>query len=129
MKKYTILFLIVFLTAGIAANAQNNKGKSNDIGRILLNGYVSDQAESIPSIAKKMLKNKMNQIATKNGMGGSSLNPRFIITPNISVLTKDITPTAPPMIAITLDVTLYVGDGIEGTLFAWTRSPVLCRRR
>ena len=83
MKTHTILFLVVFLIIGIAANAQNKKGKSDELGRIVLNGYVSDQAESIPSIAKKMLKNKMNQIATKNGMGGSSLNPRFIIMPNI----------------------------------------------
>ncbi len=49
---------------------------------------------------------------------GAAKNQRFIITANVSVLTKDITPTAPPMHALTLDVTIYVGDGREGTKFS-----------
>jgi hypothetical protein len=65
-----------------------------------------------------MLANKLSQIVTQNGMGGSASNQRFIITANINVMSKDITPTAPPMQAFTLDVTLYIGDGIDGTKFA-----------
>ncbi len=67
-----------------------------------------------------MLNNKLSQIASKNGMGGIAFNPRFIITPNITVLTKDLTPTAPPMTAFTLEITFYIGDGIDGKLFANT---------
>ena len=48
------------------------------------------------------------------------MHSRFIITANVNVLTKDITPTAPPMQAYTLEVTLYIGDGIEGTAFSST---------
>ncbi|MCH2023181.1 MAG: hypothetical protein MK207_11950 [Saprospiraceae bacterium] len=114
---YTIL---VFALITNQLLAQNKAGKSDDLGRIVLNSFVSDQIENLPSSAKNLLNNKMSQIATKNGVGGSKLNPRFIITPNISVLTKDITPTAPPMHALTLDVTIYIGDGIEGTKFAST---------
>ena len=51
-------------------------------------------------------------------MGGSALNQRFIITSNVQILSKDLTPTSPPMHAYNLEVTFYIGDGVEGTLFA-----------
>jgi len=126
MKIYfriVLLILIVGLTNN-RVNAQNKKGKADDFGRIVLNSYVAPQVEGIPSSAKRMLNNKLSQIASKNGMGGSVLNPRFIITPNITVLTKDLTATAPPMTALTLEITFYIGDGLEGTLFANTSMEV-----
>jgi hypothetical protein len=116
----SIFALLVLTLVSNQLFAQNKAGKSDDLGRIVLNSFVSDQVENLPSSAKNLLKNKMSQIATKNGVGGSKLNPQFIITPNISVLSKDITTSAPPMIALTLDVTIYIGDGIEGTKFAST---------
>jgi hypothetical protein len=73
--------------------------------------------KSNDTIVQNNLTNKLSQIASANGMGGSA-NSRFIITANVSVLTKDITPTAPPMHAYTIEVTLFIGDGIEGTLFS-----------
>jgi len=90
---------------------------SKDAARIAMTAYVPQQIEHMPSSARKMLANKLGQVVTKNGIGGGSLNPRFIIAPNITVLTKDLTATAPPMTAMTLEVTLYIGDGIDGTLF------------
>jgi len=112
---FSVLF-VGFIFSNV--NAQNKKGKSDDLGRIVLNSYIAPQAEAIPSHAKRMLLNKLSQITSVHGMGGSSLNPRFILTPNITVLTKDITPTAPPMHALTLEVTFYIGDGLDGKLFA-----------
>jgi hypothetical protein len=53
-------------------------------------------------------------------MGASELMPRFIITANVVVQSKDITATAPPMTALTVDFTLYIGDGIEGKVYAST---------
>ena len=98
--------------------AQNDKGKSDDLARIALNAYIPDQVEGLTPGARNSLETKLSQIATANGMGGSALNPRFIITANVVVLTKDITATAPPMQAYTLEITLYIGDGIDGTKFA-----------
>jgi len=118
MKKITIL--TVFFLLNIVLFAQNNQGKSDDAGRIALASVVSDQIDGLTPSAQSNLQNKLNQIATKSGMGGSSLSQRFIITANVVVLTKDITATAPPMQAYTLDVTLYIGDGIEGKLFSST---------
>lgn len=119
LKTFAIVGLLAFSSfASINSTAQNKAGKVDDLGRIALNAYVSPQVEGLPSSAKRMLKNKMNQIATKSGMGGSVFSTRFIITPNITVLTKDLTATAPPMTALTLEVTLYIGDGFDGTKFA-----------
>ncbi len=113
-----LIIISIALMSYIDINAQNTAGKADDMGRIALAAYVPQQIENMPVSARSMLSNKLSQIATQSGMGGSSLNQRFIITANITVLTKDITETAPPMTALTLDVTLYIGDGIEGTKFA-----------
>jgi hypothetical protein len=112
-----IIIALMLFTFVSAAFAQNNKGKIDDMGRIALNAYLPEDSK-VPSSARSVLENKLTQIATTSGMGGSALNPRFIITANVVELTKDITATAPPMQAYTLDVTLVVGDGIEGKKYA-----------
>ncbi|RLD86178.1 MAG: hypothetical protein DRJ07_01445 [Bacteroidetes bacterium] len=116
MKTFVTIFLFIILS--ICSNAQNEISKTDDFGRIILNDYVSEQIEGLPPSAKRTLSNKLSQIVSKNGMGGSALIPRFIITPNIVVLTKDLLATAPPMTALTLEITFYIGDGIDGTLFS-----------
>jgi len=118
MKK--IILILGFFLFDFVLFAQKNQGETNDVGRIALTSVISDQIEGLTPSAKSNLQNKLNQIVIKGGMGGSSVNNRFIITANVVVLTKDITATAPPMQAYTLDVSLYIGDGIEGTLFSST---------
>ncbi|MFZ4798399.1 MAG: hypothetical protein ACOYMA_12960 [Bacteroidia bacterium] len=118
MKKTKFYLLIIIALSFGLVQGQNMAGKTDDIGRIVLAAYVPPQIENMPDIAKNMLFNKLSQIATQAGMGGRANNERFIITANIILLTKDITSTAPPMYAYTLNITLYVGDGIEGTKFA-----------
>lgn len=85
---------------------------------ISLAAYVPYQTERVPASAKKMLLNRLTQIITKNGIANNPYNSRFVMVPNVSVLSKDITPTAPPKTALNLNVTLYIGDGVSGTLFA-----------
>ena len=65
-----------------------------------------------------VLENKLNQIKTKNGIGGSSINKQFIITANVIELTKDISATTPAIYSYGLEITFYIGDGISGTKFA-----------
>ena len=113
MKKLILLFFIVFQFNG------NAQVKLDDFGRIILNTYLPDN-NSIPAEAKKALETKLSQITTNNGMGGSSVNPRFIITAVLNVTTKDIVPGPPQMIAQNIDVTLFVGDVITNTAFSNT---------
>lgn len=117
MKKITIvyIFLCLFLVKGIS---QNNETKADDYQRIIINSYVPDQIEGISGSVKNILNSKMDQIITRHGLGAAGFKSQFIITPNVVVLTKDITPTAPPMIAMTLETTFIIGDGYNGTKFS-----------
>lgn len=116
MKKIFFFCCIILSLQGLT---QNSAGSLDDIGRIALEAFVPDQIEGMPTPAKANLQNKLKQIAAKNGMAGG-MNSRFIISANVVVLTKDVTPTAPPMQAYTLEVTLYIGDGFEGKAFSST---------
>lgn len=112
------IFLTILIVLGSSTYAQNATGKSDDVARITLASFVPQQIDKMPEAARSMLANKLSQIVTQGGMSGSANNQRFILTANITVMSKDITPTAPPMQAFTLDISLYIGDGIEGTKFA-----------
>ncbi|MHC1779131.1 MAG: hypothetical protein AB9922_02710 [Bacteroidales bacterium] len=116
MKK--ILTLLLLVLAVYSAQAQNTLGKTDDIGRIALAVMVPDMAENVPVSARQLLENKMMQIATINGLGAGGMDPRFCIVPMVNILTKDVTPTAPPMIAMNMEITFYIVDAIGQTIFA-----------
>ena len=85
---------------------------------ITITPQVSDQA--IPQATKNLLINKMKQICTKNGMSGEGENPFFVMDVSIDVLTKDITPSAPPMHALTLSVNFEIKDNMSGNVYSQT---------
>ena len=114
MKKNFLLFLIILTSLQSKAQVV-----LDDFGRIILNAYLPNNI-SIPSEAKNMLLSKLNQIASNNGMAGSVINPRFIITANVSIGTKDIIAGPPQMIAQNMDLTLFVGDAVTNTIFSNT---------
>ena len=113
----TAITLLVFLPNILA---QNTTGKTDDFGRIVLSVYIPQQEEGIKEAARNVLANKINQIITKYGFGGEAYNERFIITSNIVVLSKDLTSTAPAMTSLTLDISLFIGDGVDGLKFSST---------
>lgn len=123
MKKYIIgIFLALLFSYAISSYAQNNLSKTDDVGRIVLSPYVVSNA-NIPSYAISVLNNKLTQIVAKQGMAGNSIDKRFIITANLSEISKDFTATTPPMIALTLAPTIYIGDAITGDLFSSSELP------
>jgi len=114
MKLIKIL-IVSLLFAGITTQAQNKLGKSDDVGRIAICPVVGNIPD-MPASAEKMLLNKMGQIASKNGI--ASYGNRFIMYPHVTIMSQDITPTAPPMHSYTLDVTLYIADNHTRSIFA-----------
>lgn len=117
MKRLTLFALSLIALTGVWAQQEAKVERMDDRQRIALTAVVLD--DQIPAAAAKQLVNKMSQIATKSGCSATS-NSRFIITCTADVLTKDITPTAPPMHAYTLNLTFFIGDGVEGRLFSST---------
>ena len=112
------IFLTILIIIGFSTYAQNISEKNDDVAKIPIAVFIPQQIDQMPEAARSILTNKLSQIVTQNGMGDSAHNQRFILTANINVLSKDITPTAPPMQAFTLDINLYIGDGIDGIKFA-----------
>lgn len=111
----------LFIALGLALCMGSTFAQSTtktDYTKMELSAWVPDQMDSMPAAAKKNLESKLQQIIIQNGMASSPGSSRFIITADVSVLTKDITPSAPPMKAYTLNVVLYIGDGIEGKSFS-----------
>jgi len=114
MKK--IISVLIFTVVAISSNAQV---MLDDFGRIVLNTYLPDNI-AIPSEANTLLITKLNQITSNNGMGGSAINPRFIITASVNIGTKDIIAGPPQMIAQNMDVTFFVADALTNTVFSNT---------
>ena len=114
MKYLKILLAVVLLSYSTVTMAQY----MSDTERLPLTVWIPDDVESIPPAAVSVLQNKLIQIATQNGITGSVDVMRFIFTANIEVITKDITPTAPAMHAYTMNVNMYIGDGIDGKAFS-----------
>lgn len=118
MKK--LMFLMVLgLMGTLAVTAQNSQGKTDDLGRVAIAAVVPDQAEGIPSSAAQMLQSKMQQIAVQNGLGGGT-STRFYMVPMVNVLSKEITPSAPPMQALNLEFVFFIVDASTQTIFSQT---------
>ncbi len=114
MKKILLLFLAIMGTLHV--QSQNDEGVLDDYERISLTPFISYDS-GFESATKKMVTSKLQRLITQEGMGAEGSDQRFIITSNISELSKDILATAPPMHALTLEVNFYIGDGKEGMLY------------
>ncbi len=110
MKK---LVFILFLSVGLL----KGQVKLDDFGRISLNPYLSENS-GLPAESQKLLLNKLNQIVVNNGISGSQVNPRFVITAEINIGTKDIIAGPPQMIAQNMDVTIFIGDAMKNSKFS-----------
>jgi len=118
MKRNCIFICVrLFVLLCTVCIAQRSFGDSGDASKIFLSVYIPDQVDKMPDAGINILENKLNQIITNNGIAGG-VNSRFIITANVVMLTKDITPTSPPMQAYTLEITLYIGDAVDGIKFS-----------
>lgn len=117
MKK--IIFLLWCLTP-LFINAQNDLGEADDLERIALNAIVPDQVADIPDHARSLLESKLTQVITAYGMAGEGVSPRFLVTAKMEVMTKDITPTVPPMETYTFEVYLYLVDFIDRNILSTT---------
>ena len=115
MKRITIICAVLLMN--LVAFSQNKAGKLDDAGRIAINAFVPQMGEIGPDAAKT-LQGRLDRIVTKSGIGGSSLNQRFILTSNIVELSADVSPTSPPVYSYELEFNFIIGDILEGTKFA-----------
>lgn len=111
--KHIFIYLAVVFAFSATAMAQSAK----DIGLICLNPYIPE-TEALGQRATSMLTSKLQQIATANGMSGAGFDNRFIITAHVQKLKSSQTQTFPLKNAVQISVGIYVGDGLDGTLYS-----------
>lgn len=115
MRHVQFILLLVAFAFCTQARAQTELG---DYGKLVLNTFVPDQVDEISADVKSMLQSKLNQIVAAKGIGGVTINPRFVILVKVNVLTKDIIAGPPTMIAQNLELNFYVADATENTIFS-----------
>jgi len=111
-----IIFFFILVGFGNTSSAQI----SADDDRIVIIPYLPEQVFDLSSTVSTNLYTKMASAITKSGMSGEGLHNRFIMSAVLNVLQKDVTATAPPMHVIDFELSLYIGDGVDGVLFAST---------
>ena len=101
------------------AQTKNEEGSYilRDTLNIKLTPFVPE-LEGVGQMGSQLLKDRLNSAITKIGFGGEGSNPRFIIGPSISILTSDVTSTAPTKYANTYEINFMVVDVISETIFA-----------
>ena len=113
--QYSLLFIAISFCSQVFAQSE-----LNDYSKLVINTYVPDQADEISSDVKSLLQNKLTQITTSKGIGGASINPRFVLLVKVNVLSKDIIAGPPNMFVHNLELNFYIADATENTIFSNT---------
>lgn len=112
MKKI-ILSLALLLASHISMSAQ-----SDCIIPMMV--LVPEQAEAIPATAQNTLESKLRQMVTQNGMEGGAKFSNFCIVVNASEGSKEVLSGTRPLVALTVDLELFIGNNYTGEKFAST---------
>lgn len=99
------------------ASGANAKFQSNDTLDLKLTPFIPDYPD-LGEAGKQLLASRLNQAVSNYAFGGDGGNPRFIIGPNINLLSKNVTATSPTKYANTYEVTLLSLDVVSETTFA-----------
>ncbi|WP_319591083.1 hypothetical protein [uncultured Draconibacterium sp.] len=126
MKNYFIYISIIFsqIFIGFGASAQNDLGEIDDLERIALSVIVPYQVEGIPDHAQSLLESRLMKAVTNKGIGSDPYSSPFAITAKMEIVTKDITPSVPPMQAYTFEIYFYMVDNIDQIVLSSTSVPV-----
>jgi hypothetical protein len=79
--------------------------------------FIPDYPD-LGSSGKQLLSARLNAAVAKIGFGGDGANPRFILGPDINLLSKNLTGTAPAKYANAYEVTLMTCDVVNQTIFS-----------
>ena len=108
-----ILFLIVVLICSVTA-------KSQDDCIIPMMVLVPEQVDTLAPMAQNKLESKLRQIVTQNGMDGGAGFANFSIIANLVEDSKEVLSGLRPLVTITTDLELFVGNNYTGEKFAST---------
>lgn len=81
---------------------------------------VPQQVDTLAPMAQTKLESRMRQIVTMNGMEGSASFSNFCIVANLTEGSKEVTNGLRPLVTITSELELFVGNNYTGEKFAST---------
>lgn len=81
---------------------------------------VPQHVDSLAPMAQNKLETKMRQMVTMNGMEGGATFSNFCIVANLVEGSKEVTSGLRPLVTVTSDLELYVGNNYTGEKFAST---------
>lgn len=106
----------LFITLLWAVAALAATGQTARFGCLTITPYV-DPATGFDDATSRLLQTKLAYaVSLANASGG--FDKRFVITPKADVVQQTTTATIPQKVVLRVLLTVYVGDGIDGTLFA-----------
>ncbi|NDV78750.1 hypothetical protein [Dysgonomonas sp. 511] len=91
----------------------------DDFGKITLQNQISSSS-SLSKEAISLIETKMKEIVANNGIASTDVNPRFVITTTVNVLSKDIVAGPPQMVSQNFDITFSIDDMVEQKIFSTT---------
>lgn len=94
------------------------KGQSECIIPMMV--LVPQQVDTLAPMAQSKLEAKMRQIVTKNGMEGGVSFSNFCLVANMTEGSKEVTSGLRPLVTITSDLELFIGNNYTGEKFAST---------
>jgi len=115
IRNLSILIFVIFFNY-----ITYSQSEGSEFNRVSISTLILSNAQNIPNESNSYLLSKMNQILIKNGFSISSKNSRFVMTPNVQVISKEINGGAPITYLIKLEITFYIGDIISGEKFSST---------
>lgn len=112
MKKY--IFTIIFATVSLlSVNAQGDCV-------IPMMVLVPEQVDELAPMAQSKLESKIRQMITMNGMEGGASFSNFCVVANMIEGSKEVTSGLRPLVTITSELELFVGNNYTGEKFAST---------
>lgn len=117
MKNLVYLFVLMLLLGSLASQAQNTAGKADDEERISIGVTDPDNAADFSFNALNILKSRISKAVSLNGLSAANESAVINIKPIISVLSKEVTATAPPMVTAELEVAMQLTDKYKGNSY------------
>ncbi len=112
MKK--ILLIIAIVTICVFST----KAQNDCVIPVMV--LVPQQVDSLAPMAQSKLESRLRQIVTQNGMDGGAQFANFSLVANLTESSKEVIGGLRPMVTLTSELELYVGNNYTGDKFAST---------
>ncbi len=110
-KKTTVILLIII-------SISNSFAQNNSENGLEISPFINIENTKIPTEAQQLILDKLGSLLTAKGIT-NGYDSALIITPNVNEISKNIVGTSMPvMYALTLEINFYIGNKIDGKLFA-----------